>query len=94
MGMMGGGWRGGGRQGSLRQLTEDRLPSPASSPAPWDPWYRPHGVVVSTPGEAVGAWHAEPETPGAVLSLPRGLGTFAACLACPELQGGSAVVDS
>ncbi|KAM9750629.1 calcium-binding protein 7 [Dama dama] len=57
------------------------------------PWCRPHGVVVSTPGEAVGARHAEPKTPGRSHHCRRP-GSTAVSLACPELQGGSAVVDS
>lgn len=74
MGMVGGGWeeRGGGsgedgRSGGGREAfgSSRRTGSPPkSSPAQRAPWCRPHGVVVSTPGEAVGAWHAEPKTPG------------------------------
>ncbi|OWK14772.1 hypothetical protein Celaphus_00000144 [Cervus elaphus hippelaphus] len=92
MGGVGGGWEEPGWAGSLWQLTEDRLP-PESSPAQRAPWCRPHGVVVSTPGEAVGAWHVEPKTPGRSHHC-RHPGSTAVSLACPELQGGSAVVDS
>lgn len=92
MGGVGGGWEERGWAGSLWQLTEDRLP-PESSPAQRAPWCRPHGVVVSTPGEAVGAWHVEPKTPGRSHHC-RHPGSTAVSLACPELQGGSAVVDS
>lgn len=68
-------------QGSLWQLTEAvGCLAPAPSPAQWDPQYPPHEVVVSTLGEAVGAWHTEAETPGAVCHC-RGAGhTFVALL--------------
>lgn len=72
-------------------LAAHRGPAPRRSPPLHKraPWCRPHGVVVSTPGEALGAR----ETPGRFRHRCRRPGSTAASLACPELQGGSAVVN-
>lgn len=43
-----------GGQGSLWQLTEI-TGCLASSPAQWDLWSPQHGVIVSMPGEVMGA---------------------------------------
>ena len=92
MGMVGGGWEERGWAGSLRQLTEDRLPAqvfPCTAGS----------VVPATRGRCEHAWRGcrglarRAQDPRAVSSLPPP-GSTAASLACPELQGGSVVVDS
>ena len=60
---VGGRWEERGWAGSLWQLPEDRLPARVL-PCTVGSEVPPHGVVVSTPGEAVAAWRSEPKTPG------------------------------